>query len=269
MSISTTTDIAYSSDGVSKLDVYHDPDHANGAAVIDIHGGGWFRGSKDKDADWASRLAAEGYLVVVPEYHDVPDGYYPAPLEDMDHVWQWLQASDLTFDRHRIGAVGSSAGGNMSVELAIKYGIPAVSLSGILDIDDWLTKHADVVPAPDNPQNFAGASSGINQGGANDAFYKWFIMNYFHERTDRLTEGTPVHRVSPKTGPVYLANSLNEFVPTSGVLTFTEAMVRNDVPVVAQFLSGSRHAKGYLDDVYDQTVQFLNHYLLEEGRPES
>ncbi|CDP49046.1 alpha/beta hydrolase [Propionibacterium freudenreichii] len=150
MSISTTTDIAYSSDGVSKLDVYYDPDHANGAAVIDIHGGGWFRGSKDKDADWASRLAAEGYLVVVPEYHDVPDGYYPAPLEDMDHVWQWLQASDLTFDRHRIGAVGSSAGGNMSVELAIKYGIPAVSLSGILDIDDWLAKHADVVPAPDN-----------------------------------------------------------------------------------------------------------------------
>lgn len=269
MSVITTTDIAYYSDGVSLLDLYRDPDHANGAAVIDIHGGGWFRGSKAKDADWASRLAAEGYLVVVPEYHDVPAGYYPAPLVDMDHVWQWLRSSDYDFDRAKIAAVGSSAGGNMSVEMAIKYSIPAVSLSGILDIDDWLSHHEDVVPAPDNSQNFGAASSSINQTGGNDAFYKWFIMNYFHDRTDRLTEGTPVHRVSATTGPVYVANSLNEFVPTSGVLAFTEAMVRSNVPVVAQFLSGTRHAKGYLDDVYEQTVQFLSHYLLNEGQTES
>ncbi|MGC7950665.1 alpha/beta hydrolase, partial [Bacillus sp. II_CA] len=83
-------------------------------------------------------------------------GYYPAPLADMDHVYQWVLAhvEEFGYAKDKIGAVGSSVGGNMSVELAIKYGIPAVSLSGILDIDAWLEAHQDVVPAPDTSQNF-------------------------------------------------------------------------------------------------------------------
>jgi hypothetical protein len=32
------------------MDVYHDPEHGNGAALIDIHGAGWFSGDKSKDA---------------------------------------------------------------------------------------------------------------------------------------------------------------------------------------------------------------------------
>lgn len=254
------TDIVYDPRNQLTLDLYPALTPTPQGLIIDLHGGGWFRGDKAKDRDWATRLAAQGFVVVVPNYRLVPTAYYPAPLVDLAALMQWLRRGrwqDLPF-----GAVGSSAGGNLSVELAIQYGLPAVSLSGILDIDDWLSQHPQVVAAEGDTSQFNQlASAQINQTGANDAFYKWFIMNYFNQRTDQLTAATPVHRVTAQTGPLYLANSLHEFVPTSGVLTMAAALAQVKVPVEINLLPGSRHAKGYLDDVFAQSALFLKRYL--------
>lgn len=256
----TKTDVEYDSVNHQKTDIYYDSDvqQARGA-LIDIHGGGWFRGNKSKDADSSERFVKEGYLVVTPAYRITPEAFYPAPLEDMDRLFDWLKQSDLPFDHDHIGAFGSSAGGNMVVELAIKYGIPIVSLSGILDIDDWLGKHENVVAAEGDTSGFnSTASANINQTGANDPFYKWFVTNYFNGRTDQYEEATPYHRVTDQTGTMYLANSLNEFVPTSGVLTMAKTLAEHQIPYTTRMLTGSRHAKGYLDDVWDDVVSFLD-----------
>lgn len=151
MAIKQQLDVVYDQQNNLKLDYYWDNALTNQGAIIDIHGGGWFRGDKAKDQDWATRLSGEGYLVVVPNYRIVPQGHYPDPLIDMDKVYEYVQAhaQQLGFEPSKIGVVGSSVGGNMAIELAIKYGIPAVSLSGILDIDEWLINHQEVVPQPD------------------------------------------------------------------------------------------------------------------------
>lgn len=253
------TDVEYDPVNHQKTDIYYDGDakEARGA-IIDIHGGGWFRGDKAKDADSSKRLAALGYLVVTPAYRITPQAYYPAPLLDMDRLFNWLKQADLPFDHDRIGAFGSSAGGNMVVELAIKYGIPIVSLSGILDIDDWLAKHESVIAAEGDTSGFnSTASAKINQTGANDPFYKWFVTNYFNGRTDQYEAATPYHRVTDHTGSMYLANSLNEFVPTSGVLMMADTLTAHQIPYTTRMLSGSRHAKGYLDDVWDDLAAFF------------
>lgn len=257
--IKSELDVLYNSDEGLRTDVYYDADLEDYAgAVIDIHGGGWFRGDKAKDADWAQRLAGEGYYVFVPNYRYAPAAHFPAPLNDMEALYYWLTTSDYPFDHDHIGVVGSSAGGNMAVEMGIRYGVPVVSLSGILDIDHWLADHQDVVPQEGDTSQFnTTASSEINQTGANDAFYKWFVLNYFDDKTTEFESGTPYHRVSDKTGPMYLANSMNEFVPTSGVFQLAQTLVDHDIPVTTRFLTGTRHAKGYLDDVYDETVLFL------------
>lgn len=254
------TDLIYDPHNQLALDVYPAATAAPQGLIIDLHGGGWFRGDKAKDADWAQQLAAQNFVVVVPNYRLVPQGYYPAPLIDLAALVQWLQHSQ--WQALPFGAVGSSAGGNLSVELAIQYGLPAVSLSGILDIDTWLAQHQAVVPAEGDTSQFNQlASAQINQTGANDAFYKWFIMNYFNQRTDQLKAATPVHRVTRHTGPMYLANSLNEFVPVSGVLTMAAALAQAQIPVATALLPGSRHAKGYLADVLIATTDFLKRYV--------
>ncbi|GKT04162.1 alpha/beta hydrolase [Furfurilactobacillus sp. WILCCON 0119] len=249
-------DIVYDQANELALDVYADETVEPLGTLIDIHGGGWFRGDKEKDRDWATRLANDGFVVIVPNYRITPAGHYPDPLTDMDHVMTWLKTSP--YNNEHVGVVGSSAGGNMAVEMGLKYGLPTVSLSGILDIDDWLRDHQDVVAQQDTAQDFVhSASSQINQTGANDGFYKWFVTNYFDGQTDQYTAATPAKHVSQTAGPMYLANSLNEFVPTSGVIDLVRALNAVQVPTVSRFLPGSRHAKGYLDDVYDETLAFL------------
>lgn len=243
-------------------DIY-EPEGEIKGTILDIHGGGWFRGDKSKDADLADKLAKAGYFVAVPNYRLAPDRHYPAPLEDLDQLIIWLTAqSAYDIDMNHIGAIGGSAGGNIAVELAIKYGMPAVSLSGILDIDDWLAGHESVVAQEGNTSSFNSLQSAqINQDGANDAFYKWFVTNYFGGRTDEYEAATPYHRVTEKTGPMFLANSLNEFVPTSGVSKMAETLTDAGIPYTTRMLTGSRHAKGYLDDVYDEALLFLNQFV--------
>lgn len=253
------TDLVYDTKNNLALDLYYDSDHASRGALIDIHGGGWFRGDKAKDADWATTLADAGYLVVVPNYRITPAAYYPAPLADMDQVVAWLQKSDYDFDHKKIGVVGSSAGGNMAIELGIKYGFPIVSLSGIIDIAPWLETHQDVVAHPDVTQDFTNsASAQINQTGSDDSFYKWFVTNYFADQTDKYHAATPFFHVTPTTGPMYLANSLNEFVPLSGVTRLVQALSDNGIPSTSRLLVGTRHAKGYLADVSTDVLAFLD-----------
>ncbi|WP_461214162.1 alpha/beta hydrolase fold domain-containing protein [Lacticaseibacillus sp. GG6-2] len=254
------------------LNVYYDDTHelaldlyetrgAARAGVILIHGGGWFRGDKAKEADWAGRLNDRGFFVIAPNYREGDGGHYPAPLEDMDRLWQWLQHRELPFNRRLLAVAGASAGGNLAVEMSLKYGIPGVSLSGILDIEDWLNNHQDVVPHEGDTSNFATAASNtINQSGANDSFYKWFITNYLPDPKD-YARATPAKHVTNASGPLYLANSLNEFVPTTGVTQLSAALSKAGIPHATRLLTGTRHGEGYLDDVFASTTAFLERSL--------
>ncbi len=230
------------------------------AGIIQIHGGGWFRGDKSKDADWAEQWAELGYFVIVPNYRIAPAAHFPAAQDDMETLYQWLQQADLPFPLTKLAAVGSSAGGNMAAMLGINHGLPTIALSGILDIGDWLSQHEAVVAAEGDTSHFnQQASATINQDGANDPFYKWFITNYIPATDYNAASVAP--QVTSTTGPMYLANSLNEFVPTSGLFQMGAALGQHGIPFTLQTLPGSRHAKGYLSDVFPALQVFLASYL--------
>ncbi|MFD1484858.1 alpha/beta hydrolase [Lacticaseibacillus baoqingensis] len=260
MAAKTILNVYYDDTHQLALDLYPTRGPAR-AGVIVIHGGGWFRGDKRKESDWANRLNARGFYVIAPNYREGAQGHYPAPLADMDKLWDWIHRRDLPFNRRALAVVGASAGGNLAVEMALKYGIPGVSLSGILDIADWLGQHRDVIAKQGDTSNFGTAASNtINQSGANDAFYKWFITNYLPDPADYVA-ATPAKHVTSTSGPMYLANSLNEFVPTSGVAELSGALGQAGIPHSTRMLAGSRHGEGYLDDVFADTTGFLEHTL--------
>jgi acetyl esterase/lipase len=254
-------DLVYDEKNQLALDVY-EPEQIE-AAILLIHGGGWFRGDKQKEKQLAERLADDHFLVVSPNYRLAPDFLYPAALVDVFAAYEWLRAADYPLPAGKIAALGSSAGGNLAIELALQKGIPAASWSGIIDLADWVAHHEAVAAAMNQKPDFDQQDPAkIDQSGLNDAFYKWFVLNYVGQNQKLLQEADPLQRVSPAAGPIFMANSLKELVPLSGVFKLQAALTKNKVPSETRILAGTVHGEGYTELVYQNTVNFLRDSFL-------
>lgn len=239
-----------------KLDIYSGKNDKG--VIIDIHGGGWFHGDKMKDEDLATRLAQEGYFVIVPNYRLTPEGTFPAGREDILSAMDWLIQSPYEFDRDKIAVWGSSAGGNLSVEVGLLRGIPAISWSGIIDLEDFILETDGKASEKKEEIDFAHIpSANINQGGRNDDFLRWCILTLIGNDRSLLREATPLIRVSASSGQMYLANSMNEFVPADGALKLQQALLLAGVPSTVQLVPGTAHAKGYMAHAIDASLSFL------------
>ncbi|MGG5317609.1 alpha/beta hydrolase [Enterococcus sp. AZ072] len=252
-------DVVYDQKNQLTLDIY-EPDKIDSAIIL-IHGGGWFRGDKSKETTLAERLAADNFLVIVSNYRLAPDHLFPAARKDLLAVYDWLAGSDYHI-ANKITALGSSAGGNLAIELALSKGIPAASWSGIIDLYDWVVEHPEVVASQNQKPHFDQQdSSKIDQDGSNDPFYKWFILNYVNQDLDLLKQADPLSRVSANSGPLFLANSLSELVPLSGVYKLQKSLAEQGVPSEIKLIKGTVHGEGYAEEAYTNTVQFLKSSL--------
>lgn len=90
--------------------------------ILYSHGGGWVLGSPDTHDDICAEMAAGADCVVVlTDYRLAPEHRHPAQLEDTLKVWRWMreQGASNGINPDHIIAAGDSAGGQMSVALAL------------------------------------------------------------------------------------------------------------------------------------------------------
>ena len=241
---------------VLALDVYQPA--APRAAIMLLHGGGWFHGDKGKDEDLALRLAAEGYLVFVPNYRLAPKYPFPAARTDVIDAMNWALGSQYPFDPARLAFWGSSAGGNLAVEAALLTGRPGVSWSGPLDLQRFIEETDGTAAATAPAEDFANISSAaINQGGRNDGFLRWVILQNVAGDRSLLPEATTVRRASSSSGPVYMVNSLGEFVPAQDAMTMQRELAAVGVESSVHLLPGTAHAKGYLEKAIRGSLEFV------------
>jgi acetyl esterase len=69
--------------------------------------------------------------------------------------------------------------------------------------------------------------------------------------------GTPINRAVSTSGPIYMANSIEEFVPPDAALAMQRALLDLGVESIVHVIPGTQHAKGYMDIAYDSSVTFL------------
>lgn len=89
--------------------------------VLFFHGGGWSVGDLDSYDGTARRHAADAYAVVVSvDYRLAPEHPYPAAVDDVWAVTQWVaeHADELRVDASRLAVAGDSAGGNLAAVVA-------------------------------------------------------------------------------------------------------------------------------------------------------
>ncbi|OBG95776.1 lipase [Mycobacterium sp. E136] len=89
--------------------------------VLFFHGGGWSVGDLDSYDGTARRHAADADAVVVSvDYRLAPEHPYPAAVDDVWAVTQWVaeHADELGVDASRLAVAGDSAGGNLAAVVA-------------------------------------------------------------------------------------------------------------------------------------------------------
>lgn len=114
------TNVAYGADPAQKMDLYL-PTGFTGLrpGVILIHGGGWQAGDKGFYTGMGHALADRGFVAFSVNYRLTPKSQYPAQANDVQRAVRWMRshAADYHLDPARIGALGDSAGGHLSLIL--------------------------------------------------------------------------------------------------------------------------------------------------------
>ena len=99
------------------LDVYH-PRKATGPlpVIVNIHGGAWVYGDKKVYAPYCMYLASRGFAVINASYRLAPRHTFPAPLEDVGKMVEWVfhHSDEYGLDLSNLFFVGDSAGAHLA-----------------------------------------------------------------------------------------------------------------------------------------------------------
>lgn len=114
-------DVPYGSHARQSFDLYAPNEGADLPVVVFFYGGGWDSGSKDVYGWAAQALAAQGFLVALPDYRLSPDVHFPAFIEDA--AVATAAAADVAAehggDPLRLAVSGHSAGAHLAMMITL------------------------------------------------------------------------------------------------------------------------------------------------------
>lgn len=117
-------DQPYGDDPRQKMDIYAPEEASTGAplpTLVFFYGGGWDSGSRDVYGWAAQALAAQGFVVALPDYRLVPEVHFPGFIEDA--ALATARAAERVRphggDAGRLGVLGHSAGAHLALMIAL------------------------------------------------------------------------------------------------------------------------------------------------------
>ena len=113
-----------SSNDIPTLTPYLCESNATGAAMVICPGGGYAHLAPHEGNDYALWLNQHGVTCFVLKYRLGSNGYrHPAMINDAARAVRWVRAhaDDYKIDSHRVGIIGSSAGGHLAATLMTHF----------------------------------------------------------------------------------------------------------------------------------------------------
>ena len=242
-----TRNAPYGPEAVELADIYRSSGQIGLLpALLIVHGGGWQTGSKEGWIERAEQFAAAGFVAVVVDYRLASPTVrgFPHQLHELKQAISWMRsdASELRIDPARIGAIGSSSGGNLVAMLATDAIGPldsgdriraAVTWSAMLDLRTQPRLTSAIA-------DYVGCSVDCQSV---------------------LAEASPIKHVSGGDTPIELFNSSTELVPVSHVWAMDSALTAHHVFHKVVIYQGHLHGVSYGDQAMASTINFLNQEL--------
>ena len=209
-------DLQYGPDPVwNKLDIYRPKEkHGKIPVIVNVHGGGWVYGDKELYQFYGMSLAQRGFAVVNFTYRLAPEEKYPAPLEDINNVIEWMYkyGDNYGLDMEHVFMVGDSAGGHLC-------GL----YSAICTNSEYAQYYKFQVPEKFVPEAVAlncGVYNPLDESGENEQdndLMEDFLPEKGSERERMLVSLT--NHVTTAFPPVYLMTCIGDFCrPQASIL---------------------------------------------------
>lgn len=224
------------------------PDGRAKPAVVLVHGGGWRNGDASQLQLIADLVIEQGWVAVSPDYRLDQQPGYPAEPDDIALAVAFVRdhAAEYGVDPSRIALLGSSAGGNVVLETALRPSGPltegdrvasVVSLSGPTDLAALVNDDA-------------------TEEGVRNA-----VLDYLgcepSECPALYAAASPVEHVDAGDPPVFLANAEAERIPAAQVAALADPLESAGVDVRTLIVPGDKHGHGLIDQVWPDAVTFL------------
>lgn len=125
------------------LDIYRPASTGTPApVVVFFYGGSWQHGRREYYRFVGRALAAQGFLVLIPDYRKAPDEVFPAFIEDAAKATAWAHrhAVDFGGDPSRLFLMGHSAGAHIAALLGTdprylgREGLRPLDLGGVVGL---------------------------------------------------------------------------------------------------------------------------------------
>jgi acetyl esterase/lipase len=240
------------------LDVYRSLPYANPRpAVVLVHGGGMWTGSRAHMEHPARQLAEAGYVAFSIDYRlvDATTGRHrwPAQLDDVQRAVRWVRshAADYGIDPERVGAYGWSAGGQLAALLGTRdtrdATAPMASYSSRVDCVVDLAGDVDLA-AYSHPPELHEVIALL--GGA------------VQEVPERYRDASPLTWIDRRSAPfLVIHGDQDDVVPIEQSLRLVAALHAAGVEVEYVELAGAGHDDFMWDRVGPATFAFLARHL--------
>ena len=209
--VETVENLSYGScDKWHLLDLYRPKDKEGKLPVLlNIHGGAWVYGDKKVYAPYCMYLAAQGFAVVNASYRLAPKHTFPAPLEDVGSIMEWVvtNAKEYHLDPSNLFLVGDSAGAH----LATAY--TAIQLNS-----DYAKEFPKITVSPKFVPKALVLNCGVfdmeGEVERRGVLLTTFLTDILGEKPtgSSIKKMSPVRYITPDFPPVYLATSNGDFL---------------------------------------------------------
>lgn len=212
--------------------------NATGAAMVICPGGGYVKLAPHEGNDYALWLNQHGVTCFVLKYRLGSHGYrHPAMLNDGARAIRWVRAhaNDFNLDPHRVGIMGSSAGGHLASTLLTHFDSGDASATDPIERESSRPDLGVLCYPVITMGEFAHQGSQINLIGTNapPELVK-LLSNELH-----VTRDTP---------PCFLWTTYEDVtVPMENSMMFAEALRRKHVPFSFHVYEKGRHGMGLND----------------------
>lgn len=173
-------------------------------AVVMIHGGGWYKGSRGQMARYGERLAERGFVVANISYRFAPEHRFPAQIHDVKEAVRWLRANATEYQVNpdKIAAFGYSAGAHLALLLALTDS--ADSLEGN-SAYPGTSSHVTAAIA-------GGAPIDLTRFEANETFDDFIGVTLNDANLDAYRRASPITYLNADSPPLFLYHGRNDWI---------------------------------------------------------